>query len=239
MFATILKSKLGCDIVFYPVSKLIDAIKNNQIDIALVPPLDLHNGVNLAVSGIYGIVSDSVFSNSYLYFKPGEKEVTAISMKGDISFHDITLLRIIFKELYGILPEITPFDGDVEKVSTLYVAGDENYITLRYENGMNLTEETIECLQYYTPAYILVSNKEEILESVHSKIKQMNDDLYSFGSDFIATSGISIETLEYLSDNLHHVSFELNDDILEGLKNLIALPYYYNLAEDIPEFSLV
>jgi len=66
MFATFLKSKLECEILFLPVSKLLDAVKNREIDIALVPPLDLHKGGDFVVSSLYGIVADSVFSTNFL-----------------------------------------------------------------------------------------------------------------------------------------------------------------------------
>jgi len=239
MFATIFKSKLGCEVVFYPVSKLPEAVKNREIDIALIPPLDLHNAGDLAVSSSYGIVADSLFSNSFLYFKPGETEVNNITMKGDISFHDITLLKIIFKELYNTNPELVAYDGEITKITNLYIAGDENYLTGRYDTGMNITEEAVECLQSPFISYILVSSQEEILESVHAKIKQMNEDLYEFGEDYLALSGMPEETLTVLQYGIRNISFELTEELLESLKTMMALPYYYTLAEDIPEYTLV
>lgn len=239
MFATIFKSKLGCEVVFYPVSKLPEAVKNREIDMALIPPLDLHNAGDLAVSSSYGIVADSLFSNSFLYFKPGETEVNNITMKGDISFHDITLLKIIFKELYNTNPELVAYDGEITKITNLYIAGDENYLTGRYDTGMNITEEAVECLQSPFISYILVSSQEEILESVHAKIKQMNEDLYEFGEDYLALSGMPEETLTVLQYGIRNISFELTEELLESLKTMMALPYYYTLAEDIPEYTLV
>lgn len=239
MFATFLKSKLDCEILFLPVSKLLDAVKNREIDLALVPPLDLHKGGDFVVSSLYGIVADSVFSTTFLYFKPGEKEVNEITMKGDISFHDITLVRVIFRELYGIDPKMASYTGDIGQVENLLVAGDDNYLSGRYELGMNIAEEATECLQYPAISYILVASREEALESVHRKVKEMNDALFEFGGDWLSTTGISERTLEYLQENLHHLSFEFSDEIVESLKNLISVPYYYNLTEDIPEYTLV
>lgn len=239
MFATILKSKLDCDVVFYPVSKLPEAVMNRDIDLALIPPLDLHTTGDLVISSSYGVVADSLFSNSFLYFKPGEKEVSEITMKGDISYHDMTLLKIIFKELYNRTPELVAYDGEITKITNLYVAGDENYLTGRYDTGMNITEEAVECLQSPLISYILVSSREEILESVHSKIKQMNDDLYEFGEDYLVHADIPKETLAVLQNGLRNISFELSDELLDSLKTLIALPYYYTFAEDIPEYTLV
>ncbi len=239
MFATFLKSKLGCEIIFMPVSKLPDAVKNREVDIALIPPLDLHQGGDFCISGSYGIVAEGIFSNNFLYFKPGEKDVQQITMKGDISFHDITLLRMIFKELYGIDPHLDTYDGDIHHVSNLLVAGDDNYLSGRYELGMNIVEEAVECFNYPLISYVLISSREEILESVHHKIKQLNDDLFNFGSEYLSTTGISERTLEFLSENLHHLSFELNDELIEALQNLVSTPYYYNFTEDIPEYTLV
>jgi len=239
MFSTFLKSRLGCEIIFMPVSKLPDAVKNREVDIALIPPLDLHTGGDFCVSGSFGIVTEEVFSNNFLYFKPGEKDVQEITMKGDISFHDMTLLRVIFKELYSSDPKLVTYDGDIHHVSNLLVAGDDNYLTGRYELGMNIVEEAVECLNFPLINYILISSREEILEAVHRKVKQMNDDLFNFGSEYLSTTGISERTLEHLSSNLHHLSFELTDEILENLTSLISTPYYYNFTEDIPEYTLV
>ncbi|MBV6444147.1 MAG: hypothetical protein IFNCLDLE_00407 [Ignavibacteriaceae bacterium] len=222
-----------------PVSKLSEAVRNRELDLALIPPLDLHNGGDFCVSGNLGIVSDGAFSNNFLYFKPGEQTVPKITLKGDLSFHDITLLRIVFRELYGIDPETEQYEGDIGKVNNLLVAGDDNYLTGRFELGMNIVEEAVECLNFPLISYILVSSVEETLEAVHRKVRELNDSLYEFGSDYISTTGVSERTLEYLSENLHHLSFELNDEIIEALKSLISTPYYFNLTEDIPEFTLV
>lgn len=219
------------------LSKKIGETKNS---IGLIPTMDLLNHKDFFVSPSLGISFDESICNSYFYFNREEKSLKEIVMAGDVSANEAILTKILFNETYGIDVQLSfeKPNGESSNKNRILV-GDRNFIKSNIESGISFAEEMIELISAPYINFVFASESEEALKKFHSKYQGIISVLNA-AEVFENTDEISISSSKnYLTENLHHVVFNFDEQDLVGIKQLLELPYYHRIIKDMIDVKFV
>lgn len=219
------------------LSKNLSEKKNS---IALIPTLDLINHKELFISQAIGISFDESISNSYIYFNQKEKIVNEIVLAGDVSTNEAILTKILFAETYGVDVQLS-----FEKTSggssgnNRIIVGDRNFMEGNLDSSISFTEEIIEMISAPYVNFVFASESENEIAKFNSKYRDIISAL-NLSEVFDNTSEYSaLSARDYLIDNLQHVMFNLDEQDLEGIKQLLYLPYYHGIIKDLIDVKFV
>ncbi|MHC1737772.1 MAG: hypothetical protein AB9882_07155 [Ignavibacteriaceae bacterium] len=226
------------EIYFLPVQQITTKLSEDEESVGLIPTLDLINHRELFVSSRLGISFDGSLNNSYYYFGENQKNIKDIYMIGDITSVEVILTKVLMSELYNITAEIHLSAGDeLSKEKNYLVAGDRNFNGDLVLRGISLSEEVSDHLEVPFVNYILASNNEAIIKKLHKEITEIDEDFRI--SDLNEDYEFSEATEEYISNNLSSLVIKFDESDIEGIKQLLLLPYYYQIVEDIFEIKFV
>lgn len=214
-------------------------ISTEENSIGFIPSMDLITHKDLFVSAEIGISFNALLSNSYLHFKENQTTIDKLFLKGDISSNEALLSKILFKEMYDV--DITPRLITPEFIvqdENILIAGDENYDKELFLNGLSFAEEIIELINAPYVNFLLASKDENVLKSF--VIKHRDDFVIGHPDSFDhLLKDFPQNSIEFISVNMQHVIFDLEDQDLEGIKTLLQLPYYHGITQDLFEIKFV
>ncbi len=243
IFTRILKSELSEDndltYQYLPSALISKKLMTEEDSIGLIPSMDLITHKDFFVSAEIGISFNALLSNSYLHFKENQTTIDKLYLKGDISSNEALLSKILLKEMYDI--DITPRLVTPEFMiqdENILIAGDENYEKELFLNGLSFAEEIIELINAPYVNFLLASKNESKLKSFVIKHRE---DFISGHSDSFEhlLGGYPSHSVDFISVNMQHVIFDLEDQDLEGIKSLVQLPYYHGITNDLFEIKFV
>jgi len=214
-------------------------ISTEENSIGFIPSMDLITHKDLFVSAEIGISFNALLSNSYLHFKENQTTIDKLFLKGDISSNEALLSKILFKEMYDvdITPRLITPEFMVQDENIL-IAGDENYDKELFLNGLSFAEEIIELINAPYVNFLLASKDENVLKSF--VIKHRDDFVIGHPDSFDhLLKDFPQNSIEFISVNMQHVIFDLEDQDLEGIKTLLQLPYYHGITQDLFEIKFV
>jgi hypothetical protein len=219
------------------LSKKINEIKNS---VGLIPTMDLLNHKDFFVSRSVGISFDESICNSYLYFNNEEQNLKEIALAGDVSTNEAVLTKILFSENYGINVQLSfekPNGASPNKNRIL--VGDRNFSSGNFETGISFAEEMIELISAPYINFVFASESEEALKKFHSKYQGIISVLNPTEVFENTNEAFASSSKNYLSDNLQHVVFSFDEQDLEGIKQLLQLPYYHGIIKDMIDVKFV
>ncbi|HMN24922.1 MAG: hypothetical protein IT276_03680 [Ignavibacteriaceae bacterium] len=243
IFSHILLSELNLNesvsVEFHPSALIAKKLSEDENSIGLIPTLDLLSFKDFFVSSKIGVSFNALLSNSYIHFKEGQETLEQIFLKGDVTTNEIILSKILFKEFYDV--NVTPalVKDDTSHIDdNMLIVGDENYVKELFFNGLSFAEEIIELLDAPYVNFILAGTSENVLKDFQEKYRDnlMNghtEDYSSLLKEFTQTS------LDFISVNIQHIVFDLEDQDLEGIKTLMQLPYYHGIIKDMMDIKFV
>ncbi len=243
IFTRILRSELSedneADFHHLPSALVSKKLMTEENSIGLIPSMDLITHKDFYVSAEIGISFNALLSNSYLHFKENQTTIDKLFLKGDISSNEALLSKILLKEMYDI--DITPRLVTPEFLlqdENILIAGDENFEKELFLNGLSFAEEIIELINAPYVNFLLASKNEDILKSF---VIRHRDDFISGHSDTFEhlLKGYPNQSIEFITVNMQHVIFDLEDQDLEGIKLLLQLPYYHGITNDLFEIKFV
>jgi hypothetical protein len=219
------------------LSKNLSEMKNS---IALIPTLDLINHKELFISQAIGISFDESISNSYIYFNQKEKSIGEIILAGDVSTNEAILTKILFAETYSLDVQLSfekTYGGSSS--NNRIIAGDRNFIEGNLDSSISFTEEIIEMISAPYINFVFASESENEITKFNSKYKEIisalnPNEIFDNNSEYSA-----LPARDYLIDNLQHVMFNFNEQDLEGIKQLLHLPYYHGIIKDLIDVKFV
>ena len=222
-------------------SSLISAEINKSDEIiGLIPTIDLIKNKELFISKKYGISFEETLCNTYLYFNPNQKDIEEISLVGDVSSQEVILSKILFKEVYNMNVEIHLYTDDkIEKGKNLLVSGDLNLTQNLFLSGLSFAEEMIEIISSPYVNFVLAASQSNLLEEFHNKVGKIGTKIYNsveqsgFGKD------LEEETRNYYKQNISSFIFEFSEQDIEGIQQLIRLPYFHGVVDDIFDLKFV
>lgn len=234
-----LPEALQSKVVFKPAA-VIANILDNEDAIGLIPPTDIIKHSELFVSTKAGLSFDAALSNSYIYFKPGEKEIQKVALAGDVSSLESLLVKFLFAELYNVEIELyLHTKATLEFTDNIVVVGDTNFTEEHYERGLSFSEEMIELLSAPFVNYIFASKSDNLLRDFNSRVKGISEQFYNNAESGDLPINCSDSTMKFLKENVNSCVVELEEQDIEGFHQIIRLPYYHRIIEDILEPKLV
>jgi hypothetical protein len=243
VFSKIFLSELNLDdsnaFEFHPAALIAKKLSQEENSIGLIPTLDLLAFKDLFISSKIGLSFNALLSNSYIHFKEGQEKLEQIFLKGDVTTNEIILSKILFKEFYDadVTPTLVKDDATHINDNTLIV-GDENYEKELFLNGLSFAEEIIELLNAPYVNFVLASPSEKIIKDFADKYR---DNLINGHTENYTSllKGITQTSLDFISVNIQHIVFDLEDQDLEGIKTLLQLPYFHGIIKDMVEVKFV
>ena len=235
-----LSSKADENFIFEPSSVLSTKLDEDENAVGLIPSLDLIKHKNLFVSKNTGISFDGSLSNSFLYFVPKQQNFSDLFLKGDISLNEILLAKILFSEKYGTEIVITLDTKPSDFSSNNYlIAGNENFDSEKIDEGISFADEISDLIDYPYVNYLVASASETSLKQFTSNISQLDRKLEDSLSQILNSLKISDSHKKYITDNFNSIYFDLTDNELRGLEELLRLPYYKGIIEEVCELKLI
>jgi hypothetical protein len=233
IFLSEIPDKSELDFEFLPSSLISKRLSDDNNSIGLIPTMDLITNKSFFVSSEVGISFNALLSNSYIHFKEEQETIDEMFMKGDVSSNEVILSKILFKEFYDVEVKTTLLNREVTDFNdNILITGDENYLKELFLNGLSFAEEIIELINAPYVNFVLAAHSEERLKELNSKfkssfIKGHEDNFDDLFPDFPQTS------LDFLSVNIQHLVFDFEEQDIEGIKQLLQMPYYHGMIKDI------
>ena len=244
IFARIISScipdKSVRQISFLPSSQITQTTVNADSSIGLIPVMDLLNHKDLFVSSKFGISFEGTLSNSYLYYLGEQRSLEKLTLYGDISSQEAILSKILFKEMYGsdIQIEISAHLNNPEN-RNLLIAGDENFAEERFTKGISFAESMVETLSLPFVNYVFASKEKEVLENFIKEINNIDSLVYNKVEKGNFDKKISQESEEYIKTNISSLILKFDEQDIEGINQIVRLPYFHGIVSDIVEVKFV
>jgi hypothetical protein len=227
------------NILYKPSSLLIAELLKSENSIALIPVTDLIRNKDLYISRSFGLSFEGGLSNSYIYYGSGGKNITGLNLSGDVSSCEVILSKILFKELYNtdieiILNSSSGFDDDKNYI----ISGDMNFREDLFIKGFSFAEEIVELINLPYINYVFASQDPEV-------IREFNVLANAPVNKFLVNSLDAIKEIippniqEYFAANLSGLIFNYNEQDIEGIEQVLRLPYFHGIITDIIVLNLV
>ena len=235
-----LPDSIKSSIAYRPSSLLVSSLKETPGAAALIPTMDIIQNKELFVSKTFGISFEESFCNSYFYFGPDQNKVSALKLFGDISSVEAIMSKILFRELYNIELEIGVI-SDESKIgnNNLLVTGDKNLHKDFYSEGVSFAEEIIETISLPFVNYVLASTESSLLEEMNSALKGSGNKIYGNLEENIKDEKLNESVRNYIGENISSLIMDLDEQDMEGIEQIIRLPYYHGLVKDIVEVKFI
>jgi len=244
IFARILSSTLSDEdknkLKHCPSSLLSKNVIETKDSVTLIPTLDILSHKDLFVSRSIGISFDEPISNSYLHFNRGEKNIKEIVLSGDVSSNEAILTKILFSETYGIDIQLgIEKPNGVSPSKNRILVGDRNFLEEDINLAIGFTEEIIELISAPYINFVFASESEDTLKEFHSKYLDIISVLNPLEVFENMNANFPVASKNYLLENLQHVVFNFDEQDLEGVKQLLELPYYQGIINDMIDVKFV
>ena len=234
LFALSLPDKYKDKILIKESSLITSGLEKNNNDVALIPSLDLLKHEDLFVSKKIGISFDGILANSYFYFIPEQTTFNKILLKGDLSSNDIILSKIIFPELFGIEPEFVIDVNPIDFQNNNYlVVGMENEAYPVTQNGISFSEQIDGMIDLPYVNFVLASYDQDAILEVENELANLDETIEQKIDELFGKLKLDNELRNYLLENFQSVYYDFTELEMEGLVELIKLPYYHGITKDL------
>jgi hypothetical protein len=228
------------DIVLASSAAISKELDENKADLALIPSLDLLNYPEFFVSGKTAISFDGSLSNSFFYFLKQIRMIKEVYLRGDVSKNDVILTKIMFTEQFDLNVEVFldshPFALNFKNY---LVCGAENYSKDIFEAGLSLADQISDLLEAPYVNYVLVSKDEKILKDFTADLAGLDKMLEDNFEQVASKLSFRTNAVEDVKQNLNSVYYDMTETEKKSLTDLLRLPYFTGILEDIVETKFV
>lgn len=231
------KSDVECE--FISSSLIVKRISNEKDSAGLIPTMDLLSNKDLFVSSEIGISFDALLSNAYIHFKGEQETIDELFLMGDVTSNEVILSKILFKEFYDVEVKTTLLNREVIDFNdNILIIGDENYKKELFLNGLSFAEEIIELINAPYVNFVLAAHSEETLRELNSKFKSSFNKGHDDNFDDLFPD-IPQTSLDFLSVNIQHLVFDLEEQDREGINQLLQMPYFHGMIKEMIEVKFI
>jgi hypothetical protein len=227
------------NILFLPSSLITTELNKTDNTVALIPAMDVIKNKHLYLSRNFGLSFEGSLSNSFIYYTGHGKNIPEITLTGDVSSCEAILTKILFKELYNQEVQIKLAITSAGKPEgTFILTGDTNFSNDIFVNGISFAEEIVELLNLPYVNYLFASKDPGV-------INEFNSIAESFINEFTENPEEAVKAVlppniqEYVIANLHSLIFKFDELDLEGIEQLLRLPYFHGIINEIIELNLI
>ncbi len=243
IFSRILLSEMvdksDLEFEFIPSSLIIKSISDKKNSVGLIPTMDLLSNKDLFVSSEIGISFNALLSNAYIHFKEEQETIEELFLQGDVASNEVILSKILFKEFYDVEVKTTLLSREVSDFKeNILIIGDENYEKELFLNGLSFAEEIIELINAPYVNFVLAAESEETLKDFNLKFKSSLAKGHADNFDNLFP-GFPQTSLDFISVNIQHLVFDFDEQDLEGIKQLLQMPYYHGMIKEMIDLKFV
>ncbi len=233
-FANSLKEIQNIKIDFKESALCSNELINKNYDLALIPSCDLIKHNKFFVSKKIAISFDQDLSNSYFYFIPNQTDFKEIFFTGNISSNEVILSKILFKEKYATDIQINLEAGNFEINNKNYLlAGDKNFQNGNFVKGLSFADEISSLLFLPYVSFVLVSENLEKLKEFHKVTGDLDLNIEMKLSEVLSELKLDLDAENFILENFGSVSYEVSDVEADALKELLQLPYFHGITDQI------
>lgn len=230
--------KNGVEIL--PSSMIAKKVMENEEGVGLIPSLDLLKLPDLKLSKKIALSFDGALSQSYFYFVPEQNKFDKILMRGDVSTNEIILSKILFNERYDLNPEVVLDTGDLDTNEHNYlISGQENNDLVVKHNGVSFADQIAEFIDYPYVNFVLASKDESAVEQVSNSLKDLDLKIEENIVTLLDKIQLPSELNKFMTENIDTVYYEMTENEVEGLHELLKLPFFHGIVDDMIELKFV
>ena len=221
-------------------SLIVKELEQSKESVGIIPSLDLLRHPDIFVSRKFALSFDGALSNSYFYFMPEQNKLNKILLHGDISANDLILCKILFPEQYGIEPELVLDNNPLDFTTNNYlISGLENDIFPVTNNGISFSDHIAEVLDLPYVNFVLASYGNENLKAFEEIITNISKIITSNLHDYLSKLRLNRKLSDFITENSESVYFDFTANEQQALDELLKLPYYHGIIDDIVEVKFV
>jgi len=225
---------------YFPGAMVTNKILKNKNSVGLIPTFDLIKHKELFVSKSFGVSFEGDLCNSYLYFLSQGKDIKSIYLSGDVTSNEAVGAKLILKELYSTEVELNLLtEGKLEEGKNILLVGDNNFNEDRFINGVSFAEEIIEVLSLPYINYVLASTDRSALENFHKSISDTQTKIYNLVEEKNFGKAISSTARATIRDGISSFICKFDEQDIEGINQLLRLPFFHEIISDIIEINFV
>ena len=240
LIADNLPENLKSSVKFYPSSLITNEVKKLDNSVALIPTIDIIKNNDLFVSKSFGISFEGTLCNSYIYYNSAQKEIKELGLLGDVSSVEAVLSKILFQEIYNSSVEVKILTDELKvKNQNVIITGDSNFAGQNYSSGISLAEEIIDNLSIPFVNYIFASKEENLIQNLSEILSGVSNSIYDEVEEIKFSDEFSSEAKSYIKENISSFVIDFDMQDLEGINQIIRLPYFYGMINDIVEIKFV
>jgi hypothetical protein len=233
-----LDKSLQDSIALLPSASLTKKLSEDFSAVALIPTSDIITNKELYISDKVGISFEGSLCNSYIFYEKSKDAINSLKLYGDASTMEVIFGKILFRELYNVNIEIVLTADKVNLENSNYIiAGNDNFLESKFRSGISFAEEIVDMISAPFVNYIFASQDNnkliEVSEHILEKISSINF------SDFPIPNELPRESHNFIKENISKVFYSLTDQDMEGINQLIRLPFYHGMIKDIVEVKFV
>lgn len=242
IFSQILVGKLDKSekdsFTFLPSAFLTKKLSEDFSAVALIPTSDIITNKELYISSKVGISFEGSLGNSYIFYEKEKNTIESLKLFGDASTMEVIFGKILFKELYNANVGIVLTTDKTKLDNGNYIiAGDDNFLEIRYKNGISFAEEVVDMISAPFVNYVIASQDKDVLIEVSNEIFEKVS--YMDYSNISLPDEFPSESLDFIKGNISKVFYALDNQDIEGINQLIRLPFYHGIIKDIVEVKFV
>ncbi|MEG8948112.1 hypothetical protein [Rosettibacter firmus] len=240
IFESIIPKSEEINILKKETALLANQLLRDESSIALIPSLELINHNEFFISSKFSFSFDGLLSYAYLYFTENEKSINKIFIRADVSINEIILTKILFAERYSIYPEITlDTSNKISPGNDYVVSGDENFTLWDVHHGISFADEISDLISLPYVNFLFASQNRNSLEYFNNLFTEVDAKIEDNIDNILQPLNYSDNVKSFIKENLGSIYFELTDNEIEALKELIKLVYYHEIIDDIFDLNLV
>jgi len=235
-----LPETLAGKVSFLPASIITSKIIEDNLSIGLIPTSDLIQHKDFYVSSKFGLSFEGSLCNSYIYFKKDERKIDDFYLYGDLSSLEALLIKILFKEFYNTDIELKLASSEKEAFkNNSLVVGDLNFKNSSLFGGISFSEEIVELINLPFVNFVLASKDQDLIEEFHTFLSEIDESVNIGSSLQNLNFDINEDVKEHINLSMSSLVFKLDVQDIEGINQLLRLPYYYGIINDIIEIKFV
>jgi len=238
LFASVLPDNVKENIEFIASSVISNEIETGNADIGIIPSCDLIKHQDFFVSNKLAFSFDGQLSGSYLYFVPGQNNFTDLYLTGDVNSNDVILSKIVFNERYSSQIQIH-LANEIDPGKNYLVAGDKNFENGKFSRGLSFADELSTMLFLPYVNFVLVCKDESSLSSMNKLFEGIDERIENSSSEIIDKLQFDTSSKDFVNENLNSVYYEMTENETDALTELIRLPYYHGITEELFDLKFV
>lgn len=234
-----LKDKLSLIVEYLPSVSIKEKLLMDSESVSILPVLDLIKTKDVFISKDVGISFEFSLSNAFYYFNSENDNLDIIQIRGDISSTEVILSKILFSEIYDkkiqiVISPSTQIDKD-----NILLVGSGNFQNNEFLKGMSFTDQIVETIGLPFVNFVIASQNSSLLNELNRNAIGVSDLI----NDSIENSNYkfpcSDEFKQFIKENADSLVYELDHQDIEGINQILRLPYYHGVIQDIVELNFI